>query len=917
METFSKIEAKEEIAKLVKKYENLTPNSFKTYNEANTRKDFILPLFRFLGWDVYNDFNSNEVIEEETTIAGRIDYSFRLNNITQFLLEAKAIPEDLDKEKWAKQTIEYGWNKGITWVVLTDFEGLKVFNCDWKVSHPQPCLHFSYKDYLTKFDRLWLLSKESSQVNELDKLLSEFGITAKRISINEKLAEDLVNWRNILTNNLRQWNNDIPLHNLEEAVQRILDRLIFIRVVEDKNFEEKFLWQTFKKWETGGRKSDNFIKVLTPLFRQFDQKYNSNLFRPHLCENLETEGTPFLEIIPQLYGEKEEGVKYRFDAINADVLGNVYEQYLGTVQQRLGTTSKRKKQGIYYTPSYIVDYIVQNTLGRLLKEKSSLSGKENLKILDPACGSGSFLIKAFEVLDNHLKQEKNQKTDNYIFSAIRRYGVLTNNIYGIDLDEQAIEIARLNLILKALVPKNKLPLLTDHMKVGNSLIDDNKITDKAFNWNKEFPEVFKGKNLGFDVIIGNPPYVGWSKSKQSRTEKDYYEKRFKEIYSGKNDLFYYFIQQSIELLKQGGKFSFIVSRYFLESIYAKKLRNYILKNTKIISIVDFREEKIFKEAGVHTCILVLEKNKNNKKNNIQIILNKLSTKSFSIPQKSLSNSDIWQLQELENSAIIQKIINMGKPITNYLDIKDTALSALDSVYIVDKEFVEIKKLEKPFLKKFINSKDIREPYYYEKPQKYFIHIGKKSDLSQYPKLNSYIQKNKELIYERNKKRKENLGLGLARSMMNYSWDQPKIFCPSRAQENRFIFDDNKMIGSRHNTTVLFNKSKVDVRYFVGLLNSKLFGFYFKIKSKKMGKSYEYLPEYLNKLFIRVDKEELIIEIVKQIIKFKKQVYTTIINSDKWYKLKGEIEKLDEQINKMVYKLYDLTDEEIKSVEEFV
>src|SRR3990167_5651498 len=148
MKIFSKSEAKQEIASLIKKFQALNSTKRKKYNEANTRKDFILPLFHALNWDVYNSQSSNEVVEEETTIEGRIDYSFRLHNLTQFLLEAKAIHVDLNKEQWAKQAIEYGWNKGISWVVLTDFEGLKIFSSDWKTVKPKPNLTFTYKDYL-------------------------------------------------------------------------------------------------------------------------------------------------------------------------------------------------------------------------------------------------------------------------------------------------------------------------------------------------------------------------------------------------------------------------------------------------------------------------------------------------------------------------------------------------------------------------------------------------------------------------------------------------------------------------------------------------------------------------------------------------------------------------------------------------
>ena len=447
----------------------------------------------------------------------------------EFLLEAKAIPADLNKDQWAKQAIEYGWNKGISWVVLTDFEGLKVFSSDWKTPNPRANLTFTYKDYLKRFNDLWLLSRESVEKGELNAQAQKWGITAKRVSVNEVLAQDLVEWREILTNNFRQWNTKISLHDLEESVQRILDRLIFIRVVEDRSIEEKTLWQAYQKWEANGNDPANFIKSLAPIFRIYDEKYNSNLFKKHLCEDLNTDGDPFGKIIPKLYGEKESGIKYRFDAINSDVLGGVYEQYLGKVQQREGVVSKRKKQGIYYTPSYIVEYIVQNTLGKLLKETPGLADREKIKILDPACGSGSFLIKAFELMDENLRKDRPEQ-------ALRKCRILTENIYGVDLDEQAIEIARLNLLMKALVPNQKLPMLTEHMKVGNSLIDDPKIDKKAFNWQEEFEDVFKQKNSGFDVIIENPP---WGADIDKFTK--YFERKYPNSTKNYKDIYKIFL----------------------------------------------------------------------------------------------------------------------------------------------------------------------------------------------------------------------------------------------------------------------------------------------------------------------------------------------------------------------------------------
>ncbi len=384
----NKKEAREEIKKLISKYERLTSAEKKKYNEAMTRKDFIMPLFSALDWDVYNSFISDEVAEEEPVVEGTVDYSFRINNIPQFLVEAKSLKVDLDKIEWAKQAMSYGWNMGIEWVILTDFEGLKLFNTSWKVDTPRPNLEFSYKDYLSRFDDLWLFSKEGFQKDELDKQTEKWGIKSKRVEVDEKLADDLIEWRKELFQNFSAWNKDKSENEIDEAVQRILDRFIFIRSCEDRKIEPPTLWPAFQKWGED-IKHPNFLNALKPIFKEFDKKYNSNLFLPHFSEELDTEGAPFGKVINNLYGDRESGVKYNFAVIKPDVLGKVYEQYLGHLLQKAGKKgedlgkTKRKKQGIYYTPTFIVDYIVRNALGPVLDKCKTVSDLKKIKVLDP------------------------------------------------------------------------------------------------------------------------------------------------------------------------------------------------------------------------------------------------------------------------------------------------------------------------------------------------------------------------------------------------------------------------------------------------------------------------------------------------------------------------------------------------------
>ncbi|MDP3974399.1 MAG: N-6 DNA methylase [bacterium] len=934
----NKQQAKEKIKKLVERYEKLSEQEKTKYNEQQTKDHFIRPLFEILGWDFEHD------VWPETDVSGkRVDYAVKIDGITKFFIEAKAISVNLEEERWAEQAINYSYHQSVPWVILTDFEGIKVFNTEWDEPDIQSCqfIELRYTEFLEN-EKLWWLSKEGFLEGLLDKKAEEFGRKPKKTPVDELLAQDLVRWRDCLYHNLEAYNSGkIDKIKIAEYVQTILNRLIFIRTLEEKGYEDHLLDPLVKNWDTS--KNQKIALALNKIFRKIDKDYDSGLFEEGNCdrlsEKLEYDDEVFINVIKELYYNSKK-IRYKFDQIPSDIFGSIYEQYLGHIQQtgkQEKKSSKRKSQGIYYTPRYIVDYIVQNTLGEVLKEKSPEQIRD-IKILDPACGSGSFLIHAYQKLLDYWQEAENKKfakagkteklwkqKAGYAISTERKMRILLDNIYGVDLDEEAVEIARLNLLLKMVGKKMKLPNLDGNIENGNSLISGkeeelkeyfgkNWKEKKPFNWQEKFEPVFK--RGGFDVIIGNPPYVGWAKGKQSREEKDYYESAYKEIYSGKNDLFYYFIYVSLNMLKENGRFSFIVSRYFLESIWANKLRNYISQNFYIDSIIDFRDNLIFDDAGVHACILTIVKKKEFNKN-ILVKLNNLNSEPFYINQEKLIG-EIWMLNNDSTSLIIKKIEKKSESILNYFDIKDTKLSALDSVYILKVGQVEELGIEKEYLRKFISSKDINR-FFCNDSNKFIIDITRDTKVAKDTNLYKYLKSKESLIDERNVKRKENLGWGLARPMDKYNWDKNKIFCPSRSVENRFIIDKNNSTGSRHNITVLFPKANLNLYYFLALLNSKLCDFYYKKISKKMGNSYEYLPQYLEKLkilLIKKDDTDLLSRLAKKICeeKIKLQKLDPIMDDKEYNEIKEEIEKTDKEIDKKVYELYGLNKEEIEIVE---
>lgn len=510
----TKEEARQEIARLVTKYQSLDSKAIKTFTEADTRRTFIEPLFQALGWDVYS---RDEVAEEVKAAAGRVDYVFKLHGVSQFYLEAKALRAELTRPEYIKQAITYAYNKGITWAVLTDFEGLQVYNAQTG----RLFINLSYNNYLRDFDDLWLLSRESLESNALNEKAEKYGALPPRLGVEQRLYNQLSQWREELFTQLYHYNPHLNFNQIDEVIQRLFNRLIFIRTCEDRRIEDKVLLGDVHEWRSSGRKGE-LIESLRRIFRDFDGYYDSDLFEFHLTDKVFIESITTEGIINGLYEVPGDIASYDFSLIDADVLGAVYEQYLGhvatVVKQRakkaqirmdLGypveptfeltaKKERRKEHGIYYTPRFITDYIVKETVGCFLNERSH-NEILSIKILDLACGSGSFLIRAYdELLSYHAYRSGKSISE---LDQWERLPILIKNIFGVDLDMQAVEIARLNLLLRSLAKRETLPSLADNIRQGNSLISgseeelekyfgDDWREKKPFNWEQEFSQVF-------------------------------------------------------------------------------------------------------------------------------------------------------------------------------------------------------------------------------------------------------------------------------------------------------------------------------------------------------------------------------------------------------------------------------------------
>src|SRR3989344_4164570 len=570
----------EKIKELVEQFQSASKNKdfINEQNEEWVKWNYLEPLFDALGW------KRSDIIKEQRILKGRADYILKIGNEEVLVVEAKKVGVNLTEDE-GRQAVSYAYHRKIKFAVLTNFKEVRVYHALSNIKNiDKNILKFedgslfrlSFDQFLENTDKLILLSKESIEKQEIHKLLSRKDEkTAK--PIDESILHDLLQIRELLSKDLKKLRMQLSQLQIDEAVQVLINRLIFMRSVEDRGLENKnFLLGLIKEFNEGRLRKRLWDEILVN-FKNFDTTYNSKLFAHSILEdeNIFFDDDTLTKIIRILYfGSQDIQARYMFDEIPGDLLGSIYEQYLGTVlretEKRVTLdkeSGKRKKMGIYYTPSYIVDYIIKNTVGEYIKDKT-IDEILDVNIVDPACGSGSFLLRAFQEVCNQieerLKKGEKAKTSTFTFynenrlSLSQKISILTNCIYGVDLDEKAVELAQLNLLLRILedetptAHKHLLPNLRENIKCGNSLIDDPKVAgDKAFNWHAQFPDVFR--NGGFDVVVGNPPYGADLKEK----ERILLEEKFN---LGNTDTAVLFIGLSKSILKSKVVNGFIIPK---------------------------------------------------------------------------------------------------------------------------------------------------------------------------------------------------------------------------------------------------------------------------------------------------------------------------------------------------------------------
>ena len=936
---------KTELQELINKFKsNVKHYKSSEFDETSTRTTFINPLLEILGWDTTD--HTQVIHEAKQKVEGKTkapDYALVEQGKRLFYVEAKKPSVDIhDGKAPAFQIKRYAYSGKLPVSIVTDFEEFAIYDTIKKPNENDKAsisriFFCTYEEYLlplskedskrfqkeydltfdTNFDLIQhFFSKDNAYSGSLDVFKKK--IKKGHKTIDDEILSDVEEWRTNLAENIAMHNKSLDIYQLNEAVQKIIDRIIFLRMAEDRDTEE---YEHLKKLV----KQKDVYTHLVDYFNKSNVKYNSGLFKnEEWLDNINVSNSVFKDIIHDLYYPKP----YEFSILPIETLGHIYEQFLGktiSLNEKHQAVIElkpevRKAGGVYYTPQYIVRYIVENTVGEKIKGKSPERIK-SLTVLDPACGSGSFLIGAYEyLLDYHLEYYiqnnkvsiRNKKiydagNGNYKLTFREKRNILLNNIYGVDIDAQAVEVTKLSLLLKMMegeiMESNNelftqsegiLPNLEDNIKCGNSLIGSDFYTDNmslfddehkrrkinTFDWDgvDGFKSIMDAG--GFDCVIGNPPYF---RIEASRDDSDYL--RTYKTTEFKIDAFTLFIEK---MMNNGfGRIGFIIPNNLMTNQTDRKLRKKILDESNIEKIVNYKV-KVFDQAVVHTMVLIIN-SITTKSNNIGITqVYEDKVEEYEINQNSfLEEQDfLFNIRLLgEEKSIIESINKYSEILDSVCEIKQTIKTGDDKKYISESPL-------RTNYKKIIGGKEM---------QRYQLHYK-----------NRYVDYGKHLACARDIRIFENEKIILR--------ETGKRISATFDSENYYLMSSVYSLLKREN-------SELDLKFILGLLNSNVSQYFMKLlcfdnSSGAFTKArifhYKQLPIRTIDFENPTDKaqHDKLVEKVEMMLESQKHLHSDKIKTDSDKKFaKQKVDILDKQIDALVYELYDLTKEEIKIIED--
>ncbi len=940
-----------EVARLIEQFrEHREAYQSGRYNETQLRREFIDPFFESLGWDVDNKQGHAEaykdVIHEDSIKIGSAtkapDYCFRIGGVRKFFVETKRPSVNLKEDASpAYQLRRYAWSAKLPLSILTDFEEFAVYDSRIRPlktdkSTAARILYFTYNDYARHWKEIAsIFSREAVLKGYFDKYAEASKVKKGTAGVDSAFLEEIESWREDLAHNLALRNPNLSQRELNFSVQRTIDRIIFLRICEDRGIERygRLLGLT---------NGTQIYPRLCELFHRADERYNSGLFYFHEEKNrfeppdeltlqLAIDDKLLKEMIAHLYYPDS---PYEFSVLPADILGQVYEQFLGKVIRltpghRAVVEDKpevKKAGGVYYTPTYIVDYIVKNTVGKLLEGKKPKQVAK-LKVLDPACGSGSFLIGAYQyLLDWHRDWYVADGPEGWTkgrspvlyqaaggdwrLTTAERRRILLNNVYGVDIDHQAVEVTKLSLSLKVLEGENEqtltkqfalfheraLPDLGSNIKCGNSLIgpdfyqgkqlslldEEERHRINVFDWPAEFSEIMQAG--GFHAVIGNPPYG----ASFGDVEAEYFNRKYK-VFSGIKDVYPCFIERSISCLNNGGQHSFIVPSAWLGGPEYVGLRNLLLfHQVESIVLLPF---DVFVDAYVDTAIFLISKQQASSEHKVQTftygkreILRKIELLGghyHGVRQQE------WKNSEGKKFILDPSAIHLLAQICKLTSLVFSDIVKIKRGVLFDKELLTDER-------KSPNS------YRYFEGDVYRYQIN--------PILNRWIEfddkmreRPKEFIWFEGHRI-------LLRRLVN------------RRQRIMAAFASDTFVTNKNLYSILLNEKSFNLLAVLGILNSRLISYLYINQVTQATK--DDFPQVTIKDLLALPFPVLegkkasygqMVELVEQMLSLNKHM-AEVKTPDEKTKLERQITETDRQIDLLVYELYGLTDEEIKIVE---
>lgn len=729
------------VAELVQTYSDNYPQFQRaTYNETQVRVDFVNRFFKLLGWDVDNEHglpqHLREVTHEATVVveedgvhrSKKPDYSFKVGTEVLYFLETKkpAVNLTIDAAP-AFQLRRYGWSGNLKVSVLTNFTDLYIYDCSVRPREGDDIgvamiAHYHFDEYVERFEEIYnMLSKEAVLTGQFERHFGNIQGALRREPFDQYFLDQIRTWRMMLGEDILHNNPEVDVETLNIFVQRVLNRTIFLRICEDRCFEN---YESLK--------AINTYHDLRTMFDTADKKYDSGLFELLEEDRLVVSDAVIIEIFQSLYYPNN---SYEFGVIDPYIIGQIYELFLDETlviraDGRIETQEKPEvvdAQGTVNTPKNITDIIIEETLHPLYENKTP-DEVAQYRIADICCGSGNFLLSAFEYIvnyhieyyQNHDRENAERRGDiyrlagstNYILSYEKKRSILKNSIFGVDIDPLAVEVSKFSLLLKALenssleeaeafhqrTNQRILPNLDENIKNGNSLVNmdyaffDRSVYQnvslmnklKMFDWNAEFG------NRKFDAIIGNPPYIRVQNMVHySREEYDFYKSSYSPYVTAQTDTldkYYLFIEKGLTLLNDGGMLGYIVPHKFMNIKSGAKLRELLSANSNVKKILHFGTHQVFENRSTYTCILVLSK-RGHKEFQIGFVqdwnrfLFNHDTECLTYPAAYISGQP-WSFLPQNIVAHLKEISQFCVPLSTLVDIFVGVQTSADQIYII-------------------------------------------------------------------------------------------------------------------------------------------------------------------------------------------------------------------------------------------